>query len=309
MFRLLHLHFESVLRALAVTSPSALTQVHNTFSSVVYQKAAPAQRLHLLENQIQHQAQLTPEAFTESVFTHMVHAFLEELEQSHIEHADLRIGVTTSRWPWMNTIADAIHVFEREQIFFPAISLSFLAALNFAKPLAEIGEILDIVLTSPYAQQAFVGFDINLLPADLPKFVHCVPLLLTAQQQGKKINLHLGELFDNAVSKEILSFLIPHRIGHGVKLLEDEGLVNFLKLHRICLDMCPVSNTRLGVWDWTRDPNPARKALQFGIPTTINTDDPLLFQTTLAQELALANLTTEEIALTQVAGRIYGYKR
>lgn len=291
-----------------MASPDSLTPVYNTCNSVQYQAAAPAQRLHLLEKQIQHQARLNPEAFTETVFTRIVHTFFKDLEQSHIEHADLRIGVTTKRWPWMNTIADGIQVFERERMHFPSLSLSFLAALNFAKPPAEIDEIFGM-LTIPYLQQTFVGFDINLLSADLPKFVRYVPRLLAAQQQGKKINIHLGELFDNAVSKEILSCLVPHRIGHGVKLLEDEALVNFLKLHSICLDMCPVSNTRLGVCDWTRNPNPARRALQFGIPTTINTDDPILFQTTLAQELALANLTTEEIALIQEAGRTYGYKR
>lgn len=35
--------------------------------------------------------------------------------------------------------------------------------------------------------------------------------------------------------------------------------------------------------------------MQLGIPVTINPDDPLLFQTSLAQELQLACLNTEEV--------------
>jgi adenosine deaminase len=133
------------------------------------------------------------------------------------------------------------------------------------------------------------------------------PLLLDFQQRGMKINMHLGELFDNTFSKEVLSYIVPDRIGHGVRLLEDESLIDFLKRYDICLDMCPVSNTRLGVYDWTQPGNPAKKAMYLGIPVTINTDDPVLFQTTLAQEIALAHLNAEEIKIIQITGRTYGY--
>jgi hypothetical protein len=39
----------------------------------------------------------------------------------------------------------------------------------------------------------------------------------------------------------------------------------------------------------------------------MNTDDPILFQTTLAQEIELARLSAEEIKIIQAAGRKYGY--
>jgi adenosine deaminase len=137
--------------------------------------------------------------------------------------------------------------------------------------------------------------------------VQYVPLILTAQQQGMKINIHLGELFGNAFSKEVLSYIVPQRIGHGVRLLEDEDLVDFLKRHDICLDMCPVSNTHLGACNWKQPNNPAKKAMQLGIPVTINTDDPVLFQTTLSQEIELAHLNAEEVKMIQATGRKYRY--
>ncbi len=307
MFCLLHLHFESVLRAIAATRPDLLRKVYYTFSTRQYRAASPAERLHLLEEQIRLLAQQSG-LFTEEVFERVVHVFLKELEWSQVEHADLRIGVSLGKWSWMRTLADGIAVFQRALDRYPQITLSFLAALNFAKSRAEIDEIVDLLLTDHFVQQTFVGIDINVAPADLVKFAQYAPSLLLAQQRGMKINIHLGELFENAFSQEVLSFLVPNRIGHGVRLLEDDGLVDLIQRHHICLDMCPVSNTRLGVWDWRQPNNPAKRAMQFGIPVSINTDDPILFQTTLAQEMALAHLNVEEIKLIQATGRTYGYR-
>lgn len=307
MFSLLHVHFEAVLRAIAEIRPDLLQKVYSIFSSTQYSATSPAGRLLLLEGQILQLGQCNTDLFTEQIFTSVVQTFLKQLELSRVEHVDLRIGVSTKKWQWMDTIADGIQVFEHELQMYPTISLSFLGAVNFAKSFAEIDEIFDILLSNQFVQKKFVGIDINVLPEDLPKLAQYTPLLLDLQQQGKKMNLHLGELFDNIVSKEVLSWIVPDRIGHGVRLLEDESLVDFLKQHDICLDMCPVSNTRLGVFDWNQPFNPAKKAIQLGIPVTINTDDPILFQTTLAQEIELARLSAEEIRTIQATGRTYGY--
>lgn len=306
MFSLLHVHFESVLRTIAENRPYLLKKLYRTFASTRYRAASPTQRLLLLETQIQQLAQFN-ELFTEQAFERVVLVFLKQVELSNIGHVDLRIGVSTKKWRWMETIADGIQIFERELRLHPTLTLSFLGALNFAKPFAEIDEIFEILLNDQFVQKKFVGIDINVLPADLPKFVRYAPLLLDFQQRGMKINIHLGELFGNPFSKEVLSYIVPHRIGHGVRLLEDESLIDFLKRHDICLDMCPVSNTRLGVYDWKQPYNPAKKAMQLGIPVTINTDDPVLFQTTLSQEIELAHLNAEEVKTIQATGRMYGY--
>lgn len=308
MFSLLHVHFESVLRAISETRPDFLKNLQRTFSSTHYQVASPVQRLRLLEGQIQQLAQSHQDLFTEQVFERVVQTFLKQLELNHIEHVDLRIGITPQKWQWMSTMADGIQAFERELQKYPTISLSFLGALNFAKSFAEIDEIFEVLLGDPFVYKKFVGIDMNVLPEDLPKLRRYTPMILLAQQQGMKINIHLGELFDNTVSKEILSCVVPHRIGHGVRLLEDASLVAFIQQHDICLDMCPVSNSRLGVYNWNQPNNPAKKAIQLGIPVTINTDDPILFQTTLSQEIALAGLSTEEVKIILAAGRKYRYR-
>ena len=41
--------------------------------------------------------------------------------------------------------------------------------------------------------------------------------------------------------------LSAERIGHGVRAIEDPALVAYLAEHKIPLDVCPLSNVRLGV--------------------------------------------------------------
>src|SRR5690348_2241777 len=72
MFSLLHVHFEAVLRAVAETRPDFLKTLQRTFSSRHYHAASPAQRLYLLEGQIQQLAQSNQDLFTEEVFERVV---------------------------------------------------------------------------------------------------------------------------------------------------------------------------------------------------------------------------------------------
>ena len=64
--------------------------------------------------------------------------------------------------------------------------------------------------------------------------------------------------------------------------------------------MCPVSNTRLGVWDWTRS-SPAAMAMHLGLPVTINTDDPILFSAGLTANLALSGLSPAQLEEARLA--------
>ena len=76
------------------------------------------------------------------------------------------------------------------------------------------------------------------------------------------------------------------RIGHGVRAIEDPELVAYLAEQHIPIELCPTSNIRLGVYpDLAAHPLPRLYAA--GVPLTINSDDPPLFNTSLNQEVAL----------------------
>jgi aminodeoxyfutalosine deaminase len=76
------------------------------------------------------------------------------------------------------------------------------------------------------------------------------------------------------------------RIAHGVRAIEEPELVRYLAEHRIALDVCPTSNVCLGVVPDLAS-HPLRRLHQAGVPVTVNSDDPTLFDTSLSGEIGL----------------------
>lgn len=306
VYSLLHCHFESALRALALVKPNRLQYLRSVRKSPAYREATSAGRLDLL---CQTASNLTndEDLFTEAVFRRIVQHLLDEMRTSNVEHIDLRIGPTAGRWQWMRSTVDGLTLFREELGRYNDLSVAFLAAVNMTKSESQLDTIFNVLLDSDMAGR-LAGLDINLLPGDLPKFDRYLGVVHFVQRAGLRINVHLGELFDNEVSRYVLSRITPDRVGHGVLLLHDPTLVDIIRSQGICLDMCPTSNTMLGVVDWSRE-NPARRALQLGVPVSINTDDPILFGTNIEREIRLAGLVEEELDAVVASGRKYRYGR
>jgi len=79
------------------------------------------------------------------------------------------------------------------------------------------------------------------------------------------------------------------RIGHGVRAIEDEALLDLLKERQIPLELNPTSNICLHVYPSLAE-HPFPQLDRLGLLVTVNSDDPPLFNTSLCQEYAvLAN--------------------
>jgi adenosine deaminase len=285
--------------------PDRLQYLRAAYASRAYGRATPAGRLTLLWQRV---LSLTEgeDIFSEVTFRRIVRGLLEEMRTSRVEHIDLRIGPSTGRWRWMCSAADGLTIFQEQLTQYRDLSIAFLAGVNLTKSEDRLDAIFDVLLEDADVTKRIAGIDINLLPGDLPKLHRYIHAVRGLQGGGLKVNVHLGELFDNEVSRHVLSCITPDRIGHGVLLLHDQTLVDLIRSQGICLDMCPTSNTLLGVVNWNRE-NPARRALRLGIPVSINTDDPVLFGTNIDQEFRLAELTEEELDLVVAYSRKYRY--
>jgi adenosine deaminase len=304
---LLHCHFESALRALAIARPGELERLRSAFESPSYARATPAGRLSLLDR---HVTQLTQgqDIFTGEIFTEVIRRLGEEMTSSGIGHLDLRVGVLMHRWPWIGSLAGAIGAFRAALPGPDTLTVLFLGAVNLSKPHDVLDAVFGRVLQDASTAGLLAGLDINMGPADLATLDRYLATLRDLQRGGLRINIHLGELFGAGFSRRVLSRIVPSRIGHGVLLLDDADTVQLIREHGICLDMCPVSNTRLGVHDWTRS-SPAARAMRLGLPVTINSDDPVLFGAGLAANLALAGLSPGQLETARLAGNRYGYQR
>jgi aminodeoxyfutalosine deaminase len=98
---------------------------------------------------------------------------------------------------------------------------------------------------------------------------------------------HAGEVAGPASIRGALDALGADRIRHGVRAIEDPGLVRELADRGTVLDVCLTSNVFTGtVTSLATHPLPA--LLAAGVQCTINTDDPAFFHTDLGREHALA---------------------
>jgi adenosine deaminase len=107
-----------------------------------------------------------------------------------------------------------------------------------------------------------------------------------ARSMGFRTNAHAGEAAGPASIWDAVRELRAERIGHGTSACQDPALVKYLVDHRIPLEMCPVSNVRTNAVRNLRA-HPIRQYFEAGAIVTVNTDDPKMFQTSLADEYRL----------------------
>jgi adenosine deaminase len=104
-----------------------------------------------------------------------------------------------------------------------------------------------------------------------------------ARRRGLHTTAHAGEAAGAASVWGALRALQVERIGHGTRAEEDPDLVRHLVERRVPLELCPISNVRTAVVP-TLEAHPIGRYQQAGVVVTVNTDDPKMFGTSLADE-------------------------
>jgi adenosine deaminase len=104
-----------------------------------------------------------------------------------------------------------------------------------------------------------------------------------ARKMGFHTNAHAGEAAGAQSIWDAIHHLGVERIGHGTRAREDGNLVEYLAEHKTPLELCPGSNVRTGVVRNLSE-HPIREYFERGLIITVNTDDPKMFQTSLAEE-------------------------
>ena len=97
-----------------------------------------------------------------------------------------------------------------------------------------------------------------------------------ALDEGFLTVAHAGEEGPAQNIRDSLSMLGISRIDHGVRCVEDEALVTQLMDDRTPLTVCPLSNTKLKVFEKMKQHNIV-DLLRRGLCVTINSDDPAFF--------------------------------
>lgn len=110
-------------------------------------------------------------------------------------------------------------------------------------------------------------------------------LFAEAQRKNVPFTIHAGEAAGPESIKAALR-LGAQRIGHGVRSLEDAGVIQDLKATKVALEICPTSNLQTRIFE-SIEHFPLEQLLDAGLTVTINTDNMTVSNTTLSHEFEL----------------------
>lgn len=133
------------------------------------------------------------------------------------------------------------------------------------------------------------GFDIAADEDGFPIDNH-IPAFQFAHDHQIHCTAYAGEAKGAESVWETLNHFHPSRIGHGVRSVEDEKLLQFLKQKNIHLEVCPTSNIQVNVFD-TIENHPVDKIYNAGVSMSINTDCRAFTPVTLNSEYDLMTNT------------------
>ena len=96
-----------------------------------------------------------------------------------------------------------------------------------------------------------------------------------ARDHGLRITAHAGEACGPASVWETLARLRPERIGHGIRSIEDDALIDRLVADRVHLEVCPTSNVQtMGDLCERYADHPVDALRRRGVDLSISTDCP-----------------------------------
>ena len=181
----------------------------------------------------------------------------------------------------------------RAELEFP-IAVGLICIIQRILPVKDSESVTDFAIAN---KDTFVGMDLadNEEGFDSKPFA---PMFLRAKKAGLGITIHSGEAPTDKAPKwvmDAIEVLGAQRIGHGVQIYRDESVMSAVRDRKIVLELCPTSNILTNAVSHMKF-HPLKKLFDFGILTTINTDDPGIFNTNMNREFRVAR---ETIGMTQ----------
>ncbi len=154
-----------------------------------------------------------------------------------------------------------------------------------AAPAMEVARIA-AELRSPDIIAYGIGGDELGLPT-----IELRPVYEFVASEGMHRLIHAGEIGGPEFVREAVELLGAERIGHGIGVMRDERTMDFIAARNIPLEFCPTSNLRTGALARQigrstagYEHHPLPSIFRRGIPVTLSSDDPTMFETTVSEE-------------------------
>jgi len=228
---------------------------------------------------------------SEEILTRLAFEACEDAYNEGIHWLELRYAPTFIAEGHANLTYEKIHLsllkgLQMAMQKYP-MAVGLIAIIQRVKSFKEAEKVCDFVIDH---KDSFIALDLadNEDGFEPKPFA---PLFAKAKKNGLHITIHSGETPDDRAPqwiKDSIELLGAERIGHGIQVIRSPEMMNYLKSKNIPLEVCPISN-----WLTQAFPDfvshPVRKLYDFGVPITINADDPGIFATTLNDDYEILN--------------------
>ncbi|OQY56141.1 MAG: adenosine deaminase [Candidatus Parabeggiatoa sp. nov. 2] len=207
-------------------------------------------------------------------FYDMTWAYLEKAHAQNVRHAEIFVDpqAHTDRRVSFETVIKGIHrALQDAQLKF---NMSSKLIMCFMRHLSADAAMKTLERALPFKDWIIgVGLDSSERGHSPEKFT---AVFDKARQEGFLTVAHAGEEGPPEYIWQALQLLKVSRIDHGVSCVEDSQLVEKLKIDKIPLTVCPLSNVKLCVFNTMNDHN-IKQMLDLGLCVTVNSDDPAYF--------------------------------
>ncbi|WP_417224709.1 adenosine deaminase [Amphritea sp.] len=211
---------------------------------------------------------------TEQDFYDLTWAYIQQCQAQHVIHIEPFFDPQTHTARGIafdtviNGISRALEDAEREY------GISYGLIMCFLRHLSEADAFETLQQATPFLDKIIaVGLDSSELGHPPAKFAQ---VFAQARELGLLAVAHAGEEGPAQNVIDALDILKVDRIDHGVRAIDDTALMQRLAEEDIALTVCPLSNTRLRVFDDMSEHNILQMLAQ-GVKVTVNSDDPAYF--------------------------------
>ena len=243
-------------------------------------------KIHNLEEYL-HRFEITLSVMqTAESLQRCTYELLEDAAKENIRYIEIRYSpiLHTKNGMTMEETLDAVKCgLERGQKDFNIRSGIIICGIRDISPKISL-QLAEVAVA--FKDMGVVGFDLAGVEENFPAKKHKDAFYLI---QNNNINstIHAGEAYGPESIHQAIHYCSANRIGHGTRLHEDNDLLNYIKDHRIALEICLSSNIHIGSVKSLKD-HPFKKYFDENLRVTLNTDNRLMSNTSLTNEYLLA---------------------
>lgn len=203
---------------------------------------------------------------------------IESSIEDHVEYLEASVDIGLTRF-FNDSIESLIHeVSILKQKYATQINFKPDIGINKNTPFETVySDGIKCIESGVFNGIDLYGSEYNNELKDFVKLYHI------AKGNNIKTKVHIGEFSDCQSIEAAIELLDPDEIQHGIKAAQSERTMDMIKNKEIQLNICPQSNIALKSVNNIME-HPIRKLYDYGIRITINTDDFLLFNSTLTDQ-------------------------